>query len=146
MPLTTWDPIHDLFGVSREMGRLFDDRFAALREPETRASSWVPPVDIHETNESYHIAVDLPGVKKEDVSLEVKESVLSIRGERRGEKEVSEKNVHRIERQYGIFQRAFRLPSNIDGSRVKASYKDGVLEITLPKAESAKPRQIEIAA
>lgn len=146
MALTTWDPIHDLFGVPREMSRLLEDRYGVLRNPEARVSSWAPPVDIYETEDSYQIAVELPGVKKEDVALEVKESVLSIRGERRSEKEVSEKNVHRVERQYGAFQRAFKLPANIDAGRVKAVYKDGVLEITLPKSESARPRQIEIAA
>lgn len=146
MALTTWDPIHDLFGVPRGVNQLLEDRMAALRGEEPRASSWTPPVDIFETDEGFHISVEVPGVRKEDVVLEVKENVLSIRGERRQLKEVSENNVHRVERRYGVFQRAFRLPGNIDSAHVKAVYKDGVLDITLPKSENARPRQIEIAA
>lgn len=143
MTLTTWNPIHDLFGVPREMGRLLDDRFDVSGPG---ASDWAPPVDIYETEAGFQITVELPGIKKEDVVLEVKERVVSIRGERHSEKEASEKNVHRIERKYGSFQRAFKLPTNIDASGVKAVYKDGVLEVTLPKSEDARPRQIDIAA
>lgn len=146
MALTTWNSIHDLFGMPREMGRLLDDRFDLPRGIGPSASSWVPPVDIHETDAGYQISVELPGIKKEDVVLEVKDRVVSIRGERHSEKEISEKNVHRIERKYGSFQRAFKLPTNIDASGVKAAYKDGVLEVTLPKSEDARPRQIDIAA
>ncbi|MFQ5458618.1 MAG: Hsp20/alpha crystallin family protein [Myxococcota bacterium] len=142
MALTRWDPFRDLLDMQKEVGRFFNEDAPILK----RASSWAPPVDIHETEDSFELSVELPGVKKEDVTLEVKEGIVSVKGERRQEKDVEEKNVHRIERRYGSFYRAFNVPSNVDASRVKAAYKDGVLRITLPKAEEARPRQIEIAA
>ena len=146
MVLMRWDPIRDLLGFQTEMNSLFDWNDSVFPGAPPRDSSWTPSVDIHETEESFELSVELPGVRKEDVSLEVKDSILSIRGERRSEKEVAEKSVHRIERRYGEFTRAFKVPSNVDASRVKAAYKDGVLQVTLPKAEDARPRQIEIAA
>lgn len=146
MALMRWDPIRDLLGFQTEMNRLFDGNASVFPGVPPRDSSWTPSVDIHETEESFELSVELPGVRKEDVILEVKDSILSIRGERRSEKEVTEKSVHRIERRYGEFTRAFKVPSNVDASGVKAAYKDGVLQVTLPKAEDAKPRQIEIAA
>jgi HSP20 family protein len=103
-------------------------------------------VDIHETDSKFVISVELPGMKKKDIALEVKDNTLSVRGERRQEKESSEEGVHRVERACGTFYRAFSLPANVNSSEVKAHYEDGVLEITLPKEERAKPRQIEIAA
>ena len=142
MVLTRWDPFRELLDVQREVSRLFNEDSPILK----RASSWAPPVDIHETEECFELSVELPGVKKEDVTLEVKEGVVSVKGELRQEKDVEEKNVHRIERRYGSFYRAFNEPPNVDASRVKAAYQDGVLRITLPKAEEAKSRQIEIAA
>ena len=111
----------------------------------SRAETWVPPVDIYETRDGFVIQVELPGVKKEDVGLELKENSLVLKGERRLERDVKE-GAHRTERVYGAFQRSFNLPTNINTSGVKASFKDGVLEIVLPKAEEAKPRQISIAA
>lgn len=146
MAYMRWDPFRDLLSIQTEVSQLFDENEPVFLGIPRRGSSWTPSVDIHETEESFVLSVELPGVRKEDVILEVKDSVLSIRGERRQEKEVTEKSVHRIERRCGEFTRAFNVPSNVDASRVKAAYKDGVLQVTLPKVEDAKPRQIKIAA
>ena len=146
MAYTRWDPFRNLLCIQTERNKLFDENEQVFLGVPGRGSSWTPSVDIHETEESFVLSVDLPGVKKEDVTLEVKDSILSIGGERRQEKEVTEKSAHRIERRYGKFSRVFNIPSNVDASRVKAAYKDGVLQVTLPKVEDAKPRQIEIAA
>ncbi len=146
MAVMRWDPFHDLLSIQTEMNKLFGENEPVLLGIPRKGSSWTPSVDIHETEDSFVLSVELPGVRKEDVILEVKDSVLSIRGERRQGKEVTEKSVHRIERRYGEFSRAFNVPSNVDASRVKAACKDGVLQVTLPKVEDAKPRQINIAA
>ncbi len=144
--VSRWDPFRDLLSIHRDMNRLFSHT-APAREaaPVSRSETWAPLVDIHESAEAFTIAVELPGVKKEDIQLELKDESLTLRGERKPERDVSE-GVHRIERVYGAFHRSFNLPSNIDTSAVKASFRDGVLEIVLPKAEEAKPRQISIAA
>ena len=106
--------------------------------------AWIPAVDIYETKESIVLNVELPGVTKEDISLEVKDSTLTLRGEKKLEKDVKEENFHRMERTYGGFTRAFTLPSTVQQDKVKAKFKDGILEIMLPKAEEAKPKQIKV--
>jgi HSP20 family protein len=145
MAVSRWNPFQELFALQDEMNRLFED---TLRGPSRRPSpnAWLPPVDIFETADNFEIKVELPGVKKEEVTLEVRENTLTLRGERRQEKDTKEQGVHRIERVYGPFLRSFTLPSNIDTNNVKAVFQDGVLTIVLPKAEEAKPKQIRIAA
>ena len=138
MSVIRWDPFR--FGVRS----LFDDSWANLGTSQSSPSTWAPPVDIHETGDSFVFSVELPGMSKKDIAVEVKDNTLSVRGERRQEKETSEEGVHRVERAYGTFYRAFSLPANVNTSEVKANYKDGVLEVTLSKEERAKPRQIEI--
>jgi HSP20 family protein len=141
-----WDPFRDFLSIQRDMNRLFSDTMSSREAaPVSRSETWAPPVDVHESAAGFTIAVELPGVKKEDIQLELKDESLTLRGERKAERDVKE-GVHRIERVYGPFHRSFNLPSSIDTSAVKASFRDGVLEITLPKAEEAKPRQISIAA
>jgi HSP20 family protein len=140
MSVIRWDPFR--FGIRS----IFDDSWANFGTSQSSPSTWAPPVDIHETDNSFVVFVELPGMKREDIALEVKDNTLSVRGERRQEKETSDEGVHRLERAHGTFYRAFSLPANVNTSEVKASYKDGVLEITLPKEERAKSRQIDIAA
>jgi HSP20 family protein len=101
-------------------------------------------VDIYETDKSIVLKVELPGLSKEDINKEIKDDNLILRGERKFEKDIREENYHRIERSYGKFSRSFSLPSTIDRNKVDATFKDGVLEITIPKAEETKPKQIEI--
>jgi HSP20 family protein len=113
-------------------------------EEEMAQGTWVPAVDIYETKDSIVLNIELPGISKEDISLEVKDSTLTIKGEKKLEKDVKEENYHRMERSYGSFMRAFTLPSTVQQEKVKAKSKDGVLEISIPKAEEAKPKLIKV--
>jgi len=103
-------------------------------------------MDIRETDEAYIVEADVPGIKKEDVKIEVNEDVLTIRGERKVEQEEKKKDYHRMERQYGSFRRSVSIPSGIQHDAVKAEFDDGVLRVTLPKREDTKPRRIEVKA
>lgn len=123
--------------------RLFDDATARSAEPEG-ARPWAPAVDILETEDSLVIKADLPEVKLENIDIRVEDGNLTLRGERKLEKVENEKGYHRIERSYGSFSRTFTLPDTIHSENVKASFKDGVLTVTLPKKEMAKPRQIKV--
>ncbi|MEJ2068311.1 MAG: Hsp20/alpha crystallin family protein, partial [Deltaproteobacteria bacterium] len=105
---------------------------------------WSPVVDIYETDESVILKAELPGMTKEDISIEINENNLVLKGERCFQKDIKEENYHRIERSYGTFSRSFTLPDTVDRDNVTANFKDGILEITIPKIEGAKPKQIEI--
>jgi HSP20 family protein len=140
-----WDPLREMVGVRDRIDRLFDEyfgRFPAAEESFER--TWSPLVDIHEEKDTIVVKAELPGIKKEDISIEVKNNVLTLSGERKQEKETKKENYHRIERAYGKFSRSFTLPNTITADKVKASYKDGILEITLPKTEESKPKGIPI--
>ena len=144
--ISRWDPFRDLLSIQRNMNDLIRDTLPTRSAaPVSRSETWAPPVDIHESAEAFTIAVELPGVKKEEVRLELKNESLTLCGERKPERDIRE-GAHRIERVYGPFLRSFNLPSHINSSAVKAAFRDGVLEIVLPKVEAAKPRQIDIAA
>jgi len=148
MTLIRWtDPFRDIAVLQDRMNRLFGD---ILDRGHTggegmEKGTWMPNVDIYETKDSICVRAELPGVEKDAVSVEVKEGVLTLRGERKFEKEVKEENYHRIERSYGTFHRSFTLPSTVDAEKVSARMKDGVLELNLPKKEQARPKQIKIA-
>jgi HSP20 family protein len=107
-------------------------------------ADWVPSVDVSETDGEYQIKAEIPDVKKEDVKVTVEDGVLTIQGERKQEKEVTGKKYHRVERSYGSFVRSFTLPDLVDEEKVKAEFKDGVLNLQLPKSEKAKPKAIEV--
>ncbi|MCD6352851.1 MAG: Hsp20/alpha crystallin family protein [Proteobacteria bacterium] len=113
-------------------------------QKENLQESWYPSVDIHEDKNNLIIKAELPGIKKEDVSIEIKDNVLTIKGERKRDEEIKRENYHRIERVYGSFSRSFTLPDAVKEDKVKAGYKDGILEITLPKAEKAQTKAIPI--
>jgi len=142
MTLMRWTPWQELESMNRQLSRLLDDGSTSVASES--GSQWAPSVDIRETEEALLVQAELPGIDKKDVKVEVREGVLTISGERNYEKDVKEENVHRIERAYGSFTRSFSLPSNIDGDKVDAHMKDGVLEVRLPKRESAKPKAIAI--
>jgi len=108
------------------------------------AGAWAPAVDIYETPDSIVLQAELPGLSKEDIDIQVRDSVLILKGERRSEKEVKEGNYLRVERAYGGFQRAFTLPAAVQADKIRAVFKDGVLDVNIPKAEEAKPKQIKI--
>ena len=145
--LTRWTPTADLF--RDRFGRLFDQAFSDLRSTfetgeDVASRNWLPAVDISETEDALQLYAELPGMTRDDVDITLENNLLSIRGERKFEKDVKKENFHRIERTYGSFSRTFTLPSNVRSDEVKASFKDGVLHIEIPKAEEAKPRKIAI--
>jgi len=141
MTLMRWSPWNELENMNRQLGRLLDDSHLDVARD---AGQWAPPVDIKETDDALLVQAELPGIEKKDVRLEVKDGVLTLSGERRYEKDVKEENVHRVERAYGQFSRSFSLPRNVDADKVEATMKDGILKVTLPKRESAKPKEIAI--
>jgi len=146
MALIRWDPFGDLALIQEKMNKLFEDTIARFREavePSVPAQ-WYPAVDIYETPENIVLQAELPGMNQEDITVEVRENALILKGERKREKEIREENYHRIERAYGTFQRAFTLPGTVQQDQVKAKYKDGILEIILPKKEEIKPKQIKV--
>ena len=108
--------------------------------------AWAPAVDIFEKDHNIVIRAELSGVKKDDIDIDIEDGVLTLKGERRRESEVEEGNAYRLERVYGAFTRSFSLPTTVDPSNVQAAYKDGVLEVTVPKLEAAKPRKVQIQA
>jgi HSP20 family protein len=138
--------MRDLAGIQDKMNQIFEDTFTRTRgrDEAMTGGMWTPAVDIYETDSSVVVKAELPGVQKEAVGVEVKDGVLSLRGERKYEKEVKEENFHRIERSYGTFHRAFSLPTTVDQDKISAVMRDGVLEVTLPKKEAAKPKQISV--
>jgi len=146
MALIRWDPFREMSSLQERMNRLLADyrTRSPFGEEEMAQGAWIPAVDIYETKESIVLNVELPGVTKEDIALEVKDSTLTIKGEKKLEKNVKEENFHRMERTYGAFTRAFTLPSTVQQDKVKAKFRDGILEIMLPKAEEAKPKQIKV--
>jgi HSP20 family protein len=146
MALVRWDPFRELEEVSDRLNRMFArpaTRTANGKETMTVAD-WLPSVDISETEGEYQIKAEIPDVKKEDVKVTVEDGVLTIQGERKHEKEEKGRKYHRIERSYGSFVRTFSLPDVIEEDKVKAEFKDGVLNLYLPKSEKAKPKAIEV--
>jgi len=125
------------------LNRLFEP-FTRAEDEDLVGGNWVPPVDVAETQEKILVRAELPGVKQEQIQIEFENGLLSIRGERKLEKQDGV-TFHRVERTYGSFSRSFTLPRTVDPERISASYRDGVLEIEVPKKEEAKPKQIRIA-
>ncbi len=146
MALVRWDPFRELEEVSDRLNRVFARPAArSSNGKETMiVADWTPSVDISETEGEYQIKAEIPDVKKEDVKVTLEDGVLTIQGERKHEKEEKGKKYHRIERSYGSFVRTFSLPDVIDNDKVKAEFKDGVLNLHLPKSEKAKPKAIEV--
>ena len=146
MALVRWDPFRELEEVSDRLNRMFARPVASgTNGKETMiVADWTPSVDISETEGEYLIKAENPDVKKEDVKVTVEDGVLTIQGQRKQEKEEKGTKYHRIERSYGSFVRTFSLPDVIETDRVKAEFKDGVLNLHLPKSERAKPKAIEV--
>jgi len=147
MAIVRWlDPFRDLSAIQERMNQIFEDALARSRgrEEGLRTGMWTPAVDIYENNDSVVVKAELPGVERDQISVEVKDGILTLRGERKFEKEVKEESYHRIERSYGNFQRSFSLPVSVEQDEVTARFKDGVLEVILPKKEQARPKQIQV--
>ena len=147
MAVLRWDPFRDVMTLQDRMNRLFDQALSRTRtddEEGLTASTWSPAVDIFETPDSIVMKAELPGVRRENIDIQVRENTLTLKGERKFEREVKDENYLRMERSYGTFQRAFSLPAVIQQDKIKAVLKDGVLEVSMPKAEEAKPQQVKI--
>ncbi len=148
--LSSWSPLRELEEFqNRILGAFRPSGGARTQETDSRSAqsvaAWVPLVDISEDEESYLIAAEVPEVRKEDVKVTLENGVLGIRGERKFEKsEASGRTYHRVERSYGYFARTFNLPSDADTAKVEASFNEGILRISVPKSEAAKPKQIEV--
>jgi len=141
-----WDPFGEFSALQERMNRLFEDLLPSTRKgkEELNAGTFYPAVDIYEEDKEIILKAELPGIKKNDVQIEINDGVLTLRGERKFEKEDKKGNYHRIERGYGSFHRSFTLSTTIDRDKIKAHYKNGILEVTLPKTEEAKPKSIPI--
>jgi len=142
--VSSWTPFRDLFNMQRELGRVFEGLFSESEGISPEVSLWLPRVDVTENKESYVIKAELPGVNKENVKITLHDGVLTLKGEKKQEKEEKDTNYHRVERSYGSFERSFTLPTGVRSEKIDASFKDGVLSITLPKAEESKPKEIEV--
>jgi HSP20 family protein len=141
MTLVRWDPVSDVAGIEVDrLNRMFSGFF---NEGVNR--TWVPAVDIFETNDhEMVIKAELPDLKRDDIKVTFENNVLTLHGERKVENDVNREQFQRMERQYGSFTRSFTLPATVDGTRINASYKDGVLAIRMPQREEAKPKQITV--
>lgn len=144
MALVRWQP-NDIFDLRRDVNQLFDTFWSNGDNGESpRPAVWRPSVDISETKEDYVVTADLPGINREDLDVTVVNGRLTIRGTRKQESESTQGTVHRVERVQGTFTRSFDLPTAVAADRIEATYRDGVLTVSVPKAEEAKPRQIEV--
>ena len=145
MAIVRWEPFRDLMTTQREFDRLFGGAFSpVLAGGEVSTRTWAPPVDIYENGDNLVLKAELPGINPNEVEIRVEDNTLYLKGERKFEKEVKEENYHRVERSYGSFARSFSLPNTVDSEKVNAEYKDGVLTLTMPKKEEAKPKTIKI--
>ncbi len=141
--LVRWTPFRDLLNIQDEMNRLFEDFF---RRPAQvgNGGTWAPVMDVSESDDKITVKMDLPGVTKEDVNIQIVGDTLQVKGEKKQEKEITEENYHGIERTYGSFFRSVELPTRVMAEKITAKFKDGVLTIELPKAEEVKAHAIEI--
>jgi HSP20 family protein len=143
--LTRWEPIRELASLQERMNRLFNDSFSPVTSQESLAAgSFVPPVDVYEDEQGIRLKVEVPGIDEKDIDIRLENNLLTLRGERKIEKETKEENYHRIERSYGSFTRSFTLPNSVNPDEVKASYSKGVLTINLGKRAEARPKQIKV--
>ena len=135
-------PFDEMFNVDSMINKFF--RGGVVDDGTFFPAAWSPAVDVAEHENNYLVNVELPGIGKDDVKITMRENVLTIEGEKKAENETKDKNYHRVERSFGKFQRSFSLPKNVKSDAIEAEYKDGVLSVSIPKAEEVKPKQIEV--
>ena len=136
-----WDPFHDM---QTEMNRQFDNWTGRPASTGLGDRMWLPAVDVQETKDDIVLSFDIPGVSEKDVQVTMIGDLLTVKGERRFDRESTENSVHRVERLYGKFERSVQLPFAVQGDKIKATYREGVLTVKLPKADELKPREIKI--
>ena len=141
-----WDPFREFAGVQDRMNRLFSQAYGRPADDDVMSrGDWLPPVDIFQAATGELVMkVEVPGIRKDDIDIRVENNTLTVRGERKLESEVQQEQYHRIERTYGTFVRTFALPNQVATDQVRADYRDGVLTVTLPIREEAKPKQIQV--
>ena len=146
MTLVRWSPWREMVTLQDRMNRFFDDSYtkAGMLDSEVEMSSWHPMVDIYDQDETIVIKAELPGLEKKDISIDLKDRILTLKGERSFDKEVNDDKYYRRERAFGKFQRSFTLPAGLDSEKIKADYRDGLLKVEIPKPEKEKPKQITI--
>jgi HSP20 family protein len=147
MTLVRFDPFRDLRTVHDRIDRLFNDAVARRSgegEEEPLRASWLPAVDVHENEQQITLRAELPGMTEDDIQLTIDKGRLTVQGEKRLEKEDTDGDYRRIESSYGSFYRSFPLPDTVDQDNINANFKNGVLYVTLPKTEAAKPKRIEL--
>lgn len=153
MSLIRWNPSRELvafptevLNMQREINRMFNSFFRGGTQDDSDlyASTWLPAVDVAEHDDEYHVKVELPGVSRDDVKITMQGNILTISGEKKQEKETKKSDFHRVERSYGSFQRSFTLPATVQSDRIDATFKDGILNIKVPKAEESKRKAIEV--
>ncbi len=140
-----WDPFKEFISIQERIDNMFDE--VSLKDRSCSGVSygvWSPPVDIYETEDEIIMKAELPGLDRDDFSIEVKDNTIILQGERKFKKNLKEENYNRMERPYGMFKRIFNLPNTVDRDEVKAHYEGGVLEIMVPKAIEPKPEKIEV--
>jgi HSP20 family protein len=140
-----YEPFRGLSTLHDQVNRLFNETMFRGQPEDSAITTWAPAVDIYETPNELVVKADLPGVDEKDIDIRVEDNLLTIRGERKFEKNVSEDNYLRVERTYGTFSRSFSLPNTINPEGIHAEYKNGVLTVNLPKREESKPRQVKVS-
>jgi HSP20 family protein len=142
--VSRWDSLRGLNSLQDQMNKLFDETFYRGRSAESEMGTWAPAVDIYETEQELVLKADLPDVNEHEIDIRVENNMLTVRGERKFQHEVSQDSFLRIERAYGPFSRSFSLPNTVDTEAIKADYRTGVLSVRMPKREESKPKQIRI--
>ena len=143
--IVRWDPFREVGTLQDRMNRMFDEVWGrGHREDESVTGNWMPSVDVKETKDALQLIAELAGIDPKDVEVTVEGGVLTLKGSRNFEKAVEGETYHRVERAYGTFERSFTLPTNVDPDRIQAIYKHGVLHLSLPKREEARPKSIAI--
>ena len=143
--ITRWDQSRGLTSLQDQLNRLFEDNFIRDRSGHADLATWAPPVDIYETQNELVLKIDLPDVQDKDIDVRVENNMLTIRGERKFEKDVDEDNYLRVERAYGSFMRSFSLPNTVSSENIRAEYRNGVLSLHMAKREESKPKQVKIS-
>ncbi len=146
MAITRWDPFRDVLTLQNRMNSLFQDYSRGQNDSnDVATASFVPAVDVYEDEHKVVLKLEVPGIKQDDLSIQVENNTLTVRGERKFEREEKEENFHRIERRYGSFYRAFTLPTTVDAENIQANYDAGILKLELAKRAEAKPKQIKVS-
>ena len=143
--IARWEPFRGLSTLHDQVNRLFNETVLRGQGEDSALTTWSPAVDLYETENELVVKADLPDVAEKDIDVRVENNLLTIRGERKFEKSVSEDNYLRVERSYGAFSRSFSLPNTVNAEAIRAEYKNGVLTVTMPKREESKPRQVKVS-